>query len=71
MVSKQVRQLWTVGGSVLANAGDGSMVLIPSLSHAFAENVDFLFNGLLFLGGDGSEYGLDRHGGFLRLRVYF
>jgi len=71
MVSRGVRQLWTVGASALANVGDGSMALIPSLSYAFAENVDFLMNGLLFVGDEGSEYGSGRYGGFLRLRVYF
>ena len=71
MVSRPVHQLWNVGASALANVGDGSMALIPSLSYAFAENVDFLFNGLLFVGGEGSEYGSGRHGGFLRVRVYF
>lgn len=71
VVSRPVRQLWSVGASALVNVGDGSMALIPSVSYAFAENVDFLFNGLLFVGGEGSEYGSGRNGGFLRLRVYF
>ncbi len=71
MVSRPVRQLWTLGGTVLANVGDGSVALVPSVAYSFAENVDFLCNGLLFVGEDGSEYGAGRQGGFLRVRVYF
>jgi hypothetical protein len=71
MVSRPVRQLWSLGASALANLGDGSFALIPSVSHSFAENVDFLFNGILFSGSEGTEYGSARHGGFLRLKVYF
>jgi hypothetical protein len=69
--SRPFGQLLTLGMSGLANVGDGSGVLIPSVSYAFAENVDILFNGLLYLGPDGTEFGADSHGGFLRGRVYF
>jgi hypothetical protein len=65
------RQLWNVGLSGLANAGDPSGVLIPSVSYAFAENVDLLFNAHLYLGRDGAEFGGRRFGGFVRGRVYF
>ncbi len=64
-------QLWAVGLSALANVGDPSGVLVPYVSYAFAENVDLLFNGLVYLGSDGAEFGGQRFGGFLRGRVYF
>ena len=70
-VSRPVGQLWTLGLSGLANVGDGSLVLIPSVAYAFAQDVDLLFNGLVYAGPDGTEFGLDRLGGFLRVRVYF
>ena len=69
--SRLFGQLWTLGMSGLANVGDGSMVLIPSVAYAFAQDVDILFNALLYLGPDGTEFGADRYGGFLRVRVYF
>jgi hypothetical protein len=69
--SRPLGQLWHVGMSVLGNAGDGSLVLIPSVAYAFAENVDVVFNGVLTIGGEGTEFGTDNQGGFLRGRVYF
>jgi len=69
--NKLVGQLWTIGLSSLTNAGDGSFVLIPSVSYAFAQDVDILFNGLIYVGPDGTEFGMHRQGGFLRIRVYF
>lgn len=70
-VSRPFGQLLTLGLSGLANIGDGSGVLIPSAAYAFAENVDILFNGIVYLGPDGTEFGANSHGGFLRGRVYF
>ena len=64
-------QLWTAGLSALVNPGDGSAVLITAVSYAFGENVDLLFNGLIYLGPEGTEFGGRRLGGFLRGRVYF
>ena len=71
VVSRQIGQLWTVGLAGLSNVGDGSLVIIPSVGYSFADNVDLLFNGLVFAGRDGSEYGANRLGGFIRGRVYF
>jgi hypothetical protein len=71
MVSRPLGQLWTLGMSALGNPGDGSAVLIPSVAYAFAENVDLLFNGVVYLGAEGAEFGADTYGGFLRGRVYF
>ncbi len=64
-------QLWNVGLSGIVSGSDGSAVLIPSIAYAFAQNVDLLFNGLLYLGKDGSEFSGERAGGFLRVRFYF
>lgn len=64
-------QLWNVGLSGLVNAGDPSAVLIPSVSYAFGQNVDLLFNALIYVGREGAEFGGRRFGGFLRGRVYF
>ena len=64
-------QLWNVGISGIMSGSDGSAVIIPSVAYAFAQNVDLLFNGLLYLGKDGSEFSGDRAGGFLRVRFYF
>lgn len=63
-------QLWNVGLATLVS-GDGSAVLVPSLAYAFAENVDLLFNGLVYAGEDGKAFGGERLGAFLRARVYF
>ncbi len=63
-------QLWNVGLSALVS-GDGSAILIPSVAYAFAENVDLLFNGLVYAGEDGKAYGGKRAGAFIRARVYF
>lgn len=71
MVSHQTGRIWTFGMSGLANTGDRSTVLIPSVSCSFAQNVDLLFNGLIFIGRDGTEFGTQNHGGFLRIRAYF
>ncbi len=71
VVNRPFGQLWTVGLSTLANVSDGSFVLIPTLSYAFAQNVDLVFNGAFYVGADGTEFGGDNHGGFLRGRVYF
>lgn len=64
-------QLWNVGMSSLVSASDGSLVLIPSVAYAFAENVDLLFNALIYAGNDGTEYAGRRFGAFIRARVYF
>ena len=71
LASRPFGQLWTLGLTGLANAGDGSVVFIPSVAFSFAENVDLLFNGLIYLGHDDAEFGANRVGGFLRGRVYF
>lgn len=71
VVTRPVGDLWNVGMSILSNLGDGSLVFIPSVSYAFAENVDLLFNGAVYAGGNGAEFGSGNHGGFLRGRVYF
>jgi len=71
LVSRPVHDLWTVGLAGLRNVGDRSMVLIPSVGYSFAQNVDLLFNGLVVVGHDGTEYGTGGHGAFLRARVYF
>lgn len=63
-------QLWNVGLATLVS-GDGSAVLVPSVAYAFAENVDLLFNGLVYAGRDGKAFGGERLGAFLRARVYF
>ncbi len=68
---RQYGQLWNLGLSGLTNAGDGSLVLIPTVAYSFAQDVDLLFNGLISIGGDDTEYGTAGHGGFLRARVYF
>jgi hypothetical protein len=70
-VTRPFGQLWSLGMAALGNVGDGSAVLIPSISYSFAENVDLLLHGLLYLGGDGTEFGADSYGGFVRGRVYF
>ncbi len=70
-VTRPFGQLWSLGLSTLGNIGDGSGVLIPSVSYSFAENVDLLFNGLVYFGGSGTEFGVGDLGGFLRGRVYF
>ncbi|MFK7849242.1 MAG: hypothetical protein AB8G77_28395 [Rhodothermales bacterium] len=64
-------QLWNVGLSGLVSAADGSAVIIPSVSYAFAQDVDLLFNALVYAGEDGSEYAGRRFGAFIRARVYF
>ena len=70
-VSRPFGQLWSLGLSALGNVGDKSTVLIPSIIYSFAENVDLLFNGLIYVGGNGTEFGADSYGGFVRGRVYF
>ena len=70
-VTRQFGQLWSFGLSTIGNVGDGSGVIIPSVSYSFAENVDFLFNGLAYFGGSGTEFGAGDLGGFLRGRFYF
>jgi hypothetical protein len=69
--SRLTGELWTLGLSTLANPGDPSMVVIPSVSFAFAQDVDVLFNGLVYAGTDESEFSGGRLGAFLRARVYF
>ncbi len=71
MATREVGQLWRVGLSMIGNPGDRSGVLIPLISYEFAQDVEILFNALLFGGSDESEYGMDRQGAFLRARVYF
>ncbi|GMQ81768.1 MAG: hypothetical protein BMS9Abin05_1204 [Rhodothermia bacterium] len=71
LLSRSMGQLWTIGFATLVNPGDGSAVVIPSISYSFADNVDLLFNGVLNLGGPDDEYGFDQIGGFLRGRIYF
>ena len=70
-VSRPFGQLWNLGVSAIGNVGDQSSVLVPSIAYSFAENVDLMFNGLLYLGEDGTEFGAGNYGGFLRGRVYF
>lgn len=64
-------ELWNVGLSSLVSAADGSAVLIPSVSYAFAQDVDLLFNALVYLGADGTEFSTGGVGAFIRARVYF
>ena len=71
VVNRPFAQLWTVGVSTLANPGDGSLVFIPAITYAFAQNVDLVFNGAIYVGSSGSEFGSGNRGGFLRGRVYF
>jgi hypothetical protein len=70
-VSREIGQRWHVGVSGLGNTGDRSFVLIPVAAYSFAEDVDLLFNGLFPFGGEDTEFGTGRLGGFLRARVYF
>jgi len=70
-VARPFGQLWSLGISGLSNVGDGSGVVIPSVSYSFAENVDLMFNGLVYFGGDNTEFGAGDLGGFLRGRIYF
>jgi hypothetical protein len=70
-VSRPFGQLWSLGMAALGNVGDASGVIIPSVSYSFAENVDLLFNGLVYFGGDGTEFGAGDVGAFIRGRVYF
>lgn len=64
-------ELWNVGLSSLISAADGSAVLIPSVSYAFAQDVDLLFNALVYLGQEGTEFSTGGLGAFIRARVYF
>jgi hypothetical protein len=64
-------ELWSYGLAGVGNTGDHSVVLIPNLAWAFAQDVDFLFNAYLPLGSDGTEFGTTGAGGFVRLRIYF
>ncbi|MFC1640081.1 hypothetical protein ACFL3B_04895, partial [Gemmatimonadota bacterium] len=70
-VTRPFGQLWQLGVSTVGNVGDQSMVVIPSIAYSFAENVDLMFNGLLYVGEDGTEFGAGNYGGFVRGRVYF
>ncbi len=70
-VNRTIAQLWTVGMSVISNPGDGSLLVIPLVAYSFADNVDLLFNGLIYIGGPGDEFGADQTGGFIRGRLYF
>lgn len=70
-VTRPFGQLWSLGFSAVGNPGDQSTVLIPSVAYSFAENVDLLLNGLIYLGADGTEFGANNYGGFVRGRVYF
>jgi hypothetical protein len=70
-VNRTIAQLWTVGMSVISNPGDGSLILIPAIAYSFADNIDLLFNGLLYVGQPGDEFGADQTGGFIRGRLYF
>ncbi len=63
--------LWTFGLAGVGNTGDRSLVLIPNLGYAFAQDVDLTANIYLPLGQDGTEFGTSGAGGFLRARVYF
>jgi len=71
MVSRKFGQLWQLAISTVGNPGDGSAVVIPSISYSFADNIDLLFNGVWYLGDAGDEYGFDQIGGFVRGRIYF
>jgi len=70
-VHRTLARLWTVGMSVISNPGDGSLIVIPTVAYSFADNVDLLFNGLIYVGRPGSEFGADQTGGFIRGRLYF
>ncbi len=63
--------LLNAGLSGLGNTGDRSLLLIPHLRYAFAQDVDLTLQILLPLGSDGTEFGTRDPGGFLRARVYF
>lgn len=71
MISRPIGDLWTFGISSIANPGDGSFLMIPSIAYSFAENIDLLFNAVWYVGEAGEEYGFDQTGGFLRGRLYF
>ncbi len=64
-------QLWTFSVSGLANTGDRSLVLIPTVLYSFAQNVDLTLYGYLSAGDEGTEFGSQGQGGFIRARVYF
>ncbi|MFO7768528.1 MAG: hypothetical protein R6W82_06210 [bacterium] len=63
--------LLNAGLSGLGNTGDKSVLLIPHLSCAFAQDVDLTARILIPLGPDGTEFGTRDPGGFVRVRVYF
>ena len=69
--SRQYGDLWRLGVAALVNPGDGSAVMIPSVSYEFAENVELSAEGVVSTGRDGTEYGSGTAGGFVRARVYF
>ena len=69
--SRPFGELWRVSLGALANPGDGSAALVPSVSHEFAENVELLAQGVVSLGHDGTEFGSGGVSGFVRGRVYF
>lgn len=71
MATREVGQLWRVGLSVIGNPCDGSSAWIPLVAYDFAQDVEVLFNAMVFAGSADSEYGMDRVGAFLRARVYF
>jgi len=64
-------QLWTFGLSGLANTGDRSVVILPTVLYSFAQNVDLTLYGYLSGGAEGTEFGSQGQGGFIRARVYF
>jgi hypothetical protein len=69
--SRPFGELWRVSLGALANPGDGSAALVPSVSHEFAENVELRAQGVVSLGRDGAEFGSGGVGGSVRGRVYF
>ena len=71
LVSRPFGQLWSVGASAIGNPNDQSAVLIPAITYALAQNVDLIFNGAVYVGSSGTEFGSQRNGGFLRGRIYF
>lgn len=64
-LSWQASPLWSVGGAVLVNADDGSLLLQPVASWSFTDSVSLLFGAIMGLGPGSatsveleSEYGV-------------
>jgi hypothetical protein len=70
-VTRPTGDLMALGLAGLANLGDGSAVILPSVSYSFAENVDIFVQLVATVGPDGTEFGTRGHAGLIRGRVYF